>query len=89
MSTPFLLQFASSLVPALCEHGDVELFPGATQNAVVAFMADRLGGARDGSSLVSTVVAALVACPEVEELYADNETLIARIEDLKGRASLR
>ena len=83
MSTPFLVRFAESLVGRLLAAGLLELRPGAAVD-VVSFLAERLAEAPSGSSLLSTVEKALLACPDVIELYADLDTLKAEVEALRA-----
>ncbi|MCA9569157.1 MAG: hypothetical protein KC656_15015 [Myxococcales bacterium] len=80
MSSPFLLAFAESVVVTLVERGEIEL--SGEPALVVRFVADRLGTAGEGRSLISTLSAALLACPEVDELYADDEALKLLVTDM-------
>ena len=81
MASPFLLRFTEVVVGRLVADGQIELEPGGDPQ-VALFVAERLGAARQGDSLVSTFVAALIAAPDVIELYADNDTIQQLITDL-------
>lgn len=81
MSTPFLLSFTESVLVTLHQSGDVELEDGQ-RDRVVEFVAARLANANHGESLVSTLAAALLACPWVEEIYVDDDQLKDVITDL-------
>ncbi len=83
MSTPFLTQFSEALVHRMVQVEQLELQPGSTA-AVVRFLAAALFAARQGSSLISTVERALIACPQVVELYADIEGIKAIVDDLRA-----
>ena len=79
--TPFLVTFASRLLAALTADGLVEVVPGG-ENRVVRFVANWLGTRGPGVSLLSSVEAALLACPEVSELFTDLDGLKAVVDDL-------
>lgn len=81
MSSPFLLAFTEAVLRSLDERELVEIAAGS-HASVVAFVAGRLGSAREGDSLISSLSAALLASPEVIELYADNQTLKEVVTDL-------
>lgn len=74
MSTTFLLGYATALVHALLEQELLEVATG-TEQSVVVFVAEYLAEHRDGQSLISLTARALLACGDVDELYADNERL--------------
>ena len=74
MSTPFLTGFATRILRELLAAGHIEIVPGS-EPQVVAFLAAGLHGLSQGNQLVSSLVKALIACPEVEEFYLDNEAL--------------
>ena len=80
MSTPFLLNFAQRLVNRLSDDGLIEL--SAPREEVVAYLAAHLGGLSKGRSLISDLVNALLGCPGVEELFADDDALKECLEDL-------
>lgn len=80
MSTPFLQRFASSLVATLLDQELIELGPAGPQ-PVAVYLAAQLAGVQMGS-LISVVSRTLVACPDVEELWADDEQLKALVEDM-------
>lgn len=81
MSTPFLYGFAAAVVSRLLDGDRVEIAPGG-QERVVRCVADELGAAREGASLISSLSASLLACPEVVELYADDDELKELVSDL-------
>ncbi|MFK7928793.1 MAG: hypothetical protein AB8H79_11440 [Myxococcota bacterium] len=74
MASRFLLGYAHALVYALVQQELVDLVPDREEQAV-AFLADYLERNRKGGSLISLSAAGLLDCPDVEELYADNDTL--------------
>lgn len=80
MSSPFLHTFVESVVVALVDREELVLV--GERQVVVAFVAERLGTAGEGRSLISTLGAALVACPEVDELYADDDRLKELVTDM-------
>lgn len=81
MSTPFLTGFANALVVTLLERDLLEV-QAEQGGRVVRYLADHLGTHARGGSLLSNVEAALLSCPEVEELYADIDSLKVVVEDL-------
>jgi hypothetical protein len=81
MSTPFLEGFAHALVDALERDGLLEVRPGRS-GAVAAHLAATLGASDQPRSLVSLTARALLDCPDVDELYADDEALKRTMEDL-------
>ena len=82
MSTPFLMGFADALITRLVAAGLLEVAAGQ-QPRVVLYVANYLGTTARGGSLLSSVEAALLACPEVDELFADLEQLKDIVEDLE------
>ena len=82
MSTPFLLGFAAALVEALLEQELLEVHEGR-EREVVRYVAEWLGTKARGGSLVSSTARALVECPDVDEIYADNDQLKALMETLR------
>jgi hypothetical protein len=85
--TPFLTRFAEMLVVRLVAEDAVEIAE-IDRDRVVLFVANWLGTRARGGSLLSNVEAALLACPEVGELYADLDRLKALVDDL-GEAAVR
>ncbi|MEQ1505330.1 MAG: hypothetical protein ABMB14_24070 [Myxococcota bacterium] len=79
--TPFLAGFAEAVVRRLVAEGSLEVSAGG-EDQVVWFVANWLGTNGPGNSLLSTLEAALLACPEVDELYADLDRLKAVVDDL-------
>lgn len=86
MSTPFLLGYAAALVEALLHDGSIEIEPGQ-ESAVVAFVARDLEVRGKGGSLISCTSRALLACPQVVELYVDDQELKEVVEHLRSRPS--
>ena len=82
MSTPFLNNFCQKLIHRLVQEQLIELSQPTEQ--VIEFVANYLGTLSKGRSLISELVNALVACPGVEELFADDDTLKQCLEDLHG-----
>ncbi len=82
MASSFLLGFSRAVLDALLAAERVELKAGSGEE-VVNFVAGRLDAAREGSSLLSSLESALIACPDVEELYADLDELKELVEDLR------
>lgn len=70
----FLTGFAARLLAALLEAELIEIEPGS-EAAVVAFVAGELAGAGQGAQAIASTARALVRCPQVVELFADDETL--------------
>ena len=83
MSTPFLMGFATSLVHRLHAEGLLDIADGHHERVAV-YVANYLGTVARGGSLLSSVEAALLACDEVEEIYADLDALKAVVEDLQA-----
>ena len=83
MSTPFLMSFSMALVARLERERLLELALGQRERVVI-YVANYLDTIARGGSLLSNVEAALLACPEVEELYADIDELKRIVEDLEA-----
>lgn len=84
MSTPFLIHFSAGLVARLLKDESMEIDEG-TSEQVAGYLANYLASSPSHSSLISRVAEGLLECPQVQELYADNEKLKALIESLDGR----
>jgi len=82
VGTPFLYAFSTQLVDLLLEREQLVILPGS-QSRVAAFLANYLKKHGGGRSLLSTVEQAFFQCGEVEELYADVDTLKGLVEVLK------
>ncbi|HHO53516.1 MAG TPA: hypothetical protein ENK18_22265 [Deltaproteobacteria bacterium] len=82
MSTSFLLGFSQALIARLRADGLVEITEGQIPRVEV-YLTNYLDTRARGCSLLSSVEAALLACPEVEELYVDLEQLKELVEDLR------
>ena len=74
VSTPFLQTFAAAVVRQLLADGLLEVRRG-DEVAVADFVAAHLGGLKPGAQLVSSINAALIQCPMVDELYADKRQI--------------
>lgn len=85
--TPFLTGFAETLIVRLLAEGSIEIAE-PDRDRVILFVANWLGTRARGGSLLSSLEAALLACPEVGELYADLDRLKAVVDDL-GEAAVR
>jgi hypothetical protein len=88
MPTRFLLNYAARLIDALLDAGLVEIAPGRA-DAVVAYLAAELHEHARGGSLITCTSRALLACPDVVELYADDDELKRVVDELGHRAVLR
>lgn len=74
MSTPFLQAFALNLIHRLVEADEIAIREGRAE-AVITFLAADLAQPKEGRSLISASAAALIRCPDVDELFADDEAL--------------
>jgi hypothetical protein len=81
MSTPFLLGFAQALVHVLVARSWIEVSPGSGE-AVVRYLAEWLETQGKGRSLVSTTMKGLFSCPDVIEVYLDDDVLKDVIDHL-------
>ncbi|MBN2801083.1 MAG: hypothetical protein JXX28_18235 [Deltaproteobacteria bacterium] len=81
MSSDFLTGFTRLLIARLLSAGLVEIREGS-EGAIAGFVGAALARGGEYGSLVSGVTRALIACPEVEELYATDEELKELINDL-------
>ncbi len=81
MSSPFLTGFVGAVVQRLLSSGQLEIEPGAA-DSVINGVAVKLATARDSSSLISTMSAALIGTEGVIELYADDDALKELVTDL-------
>ena len=73
VSTPFLTAFAQALVARLVaqELLEIEGPPGV----VALFLAAKLDERKPGMQLISTISTGLIACPEVVDLFADDDQI--------------
>jgi len=81
MSTPFLQAFSQLVVSRLLSDGKLEVRAGS-EAEVVRWLADYLAGPAQGFSLISSVSKALVNCPDVEELFADDDEIKGLVDSL-------
>ena len=77
----FLHAFAHRIVLELVAAGRLAVAPEDVPS-VIEQLKERLTVQRDGQSLINAVSTALLDIPEVDELYADDEELRERINDL-------
>ena len=84
MGSPFLLAFSDAVITALLQRKQLELNTDDPR-ALIREVAEALSGAKQGSSLISTLSKALISSPDVEELWADDETLKELITDLDAK----
>ena len=77
----FLHAFAHRIVIELVAKDRLAIAPGDVES-VIEQLRERLTVRRDGQSLINAVSTALLDIPEVDELYADDEELRERINDL-------
>lgn len=77
----YLRGFASALLPRLIEAGHLEIEPDSLER-VVAFVGDALASQREGRQALTVLIEALVRCPDVVELYADDDELREAVNDL-------
>lgn len=82
MATAFLLGFSGAVVDRLLAQEQLQLAQGATSSEVSAWVAEFLGTRDQGASLISSLARAFVACPGVEELYADDDDLRELVNDV-------
>lgn len=82
MSTPLLFGFSRAVVARLVAAELLLLRPDADETDVAAFLATALAARPALSGLTSSVSAALIACPLVEELFCDDPELQALVNEL-------
>jgi hypothetical protein len=75
VSTPLLIGFSQAVVARLVDDGRLVLAKGASPADVAAFLAEALATRPALSGLVSSVSNALIACPLVDELFAEDAAL--------------
>lgn len=83
MSTPFLIGFTGAVLAELKGEGLVEVQPGR-EESVIQFVAHHLGRVSESGSLISSMAAALLDCPDIIELYADDAELKRVITELRS-----
>ena len=81
MSTPFLLGYARALVHHLLTEESIEVAEGRVDE-VVAFVADFMLEHGQNQSAIALTGRALMACPDVEELYLDDAGLKDAVDSL-------
>lgn len=84
MTTPFLTGFSEAVIDRLLAARLLDLVPDPhARDRAVLFIANWLGTQKEGSSLISSLEAGLIACAEVSELYADLDHLKDVVDDLR------
>ena len=86
MATPFMMSFSRAVVDRLHAEGDLVLSDAATQEAVAEFVAGYLAGLKGRQSLITSLGEALIACPEVDEVFADDDRLKGVVDDIPPAA---
>jgi hypothetical protein len=77
----FLLAFSHELVWRLLAE-ELLLVREGTTDRVIWRLSEHLAAQKQGASLISSVSAGLLAIPEVEELFADDDELRDLVTDL-------
>jgi len=80
VSTPFLAAYAHAIVQSLVAS-DLLLLSG-DPHQVAAYVAADLARDSPARSVVASTAAALIACPDVEELFADDDDIKAIMDDM-------
>ena len=82
-ASPLLQSTVRHVVAKLVTEKGLEIRPGSVE-AVITFCIERLSEPKPGAQLVSTIVEALLASPDVTELYASNEDIKVYITDSRN-----
>jgi hypothetical protein len=77
-----LNNFSQKVITKLEAEGLIEL--SEPTPVVIEYVAKYLNELSRGGSLISELVSALLSCPGVDELFADDEALKRCLEDLQG-----
>ena len=80
--TDYITKFSAQMVARLLAANLLEIDPG-TDTVVSKYVAERLVGISQGGQLFTSFTKALFACPDVIELYADDEELKEVVNTLK------
>ena len=83
MSTPFLVGFTRAIVARILAERLLDVTWGGEER-VVQFVAGELATVPHGGSLISSLARALIRCPDVQELYADDTQLKGLVQDLES-----
>ena len=83
MSTPFLVGFTREIVARLLAEGLLDVTWGGEER-VIRFVAGELAAVPPGGSLITSLARSLIRCPDVQELYADDERLKGLVQDLES-----
>ena len=87
MSTPFLIAYAHRVVHALLSRELIEIDDGRIAD-VVQDVAAFLAGPAQGFSVISSTSKALIRCPYVAELYAEDDDIKTIVDGLQTTATL-
>ena len=82
MSSPFLVGFSRAVLDALQREDLVEVREGRRDHAA-RYVAGHLASVERGS-LISSLARGLIACPDIDELYADDDRLKQIVTDLES-----
>jgi hypothetical protein len=81
MPSDLVVAFTRAMLARLVQEELLEIRPGR-ELAVVDFVSEELGTPGPGRQLLSTLSRALVQCPDVEELFADQDDLVRLVSEL-------
>lgn len=81
MTTPFLVGFARAVLARLQEDQLVEVTFGSEERVALHVGAE-LAAVPHGGSLITSLARALLSCPDVHELYADDQQLKGIVQHL-------
>lgn len=87
LSTPFLTAYAHRVVHRLVGAAAIEIEPESIDE-VVAFVADYLASRPQGFSAISSTSKALIMCPNVVELFADDDEIKEIVDGLQTTRAL-
>jgi len=82
-ASPLLQSTVRHVVGKLVTERGLEIRAGSVE-AIISFCIQRLSEPKPGAQLVSTIVEALLASPDVMELYASNDEIKAYITDSRN-----
>ena len=83
MPSPVTLAYCRRLIPRLVADGKLVLVQGASESQVADAVADGLTGLPQHAGLITNTIKALVALPEVDELFIDDEELQHLVNSLR------
>lgn len=82
MASDLVRLFARRVVHGLVDEGGLALTPNADSEAVARRLAEVLASRPPHSGLITSVASALIADPDVEDLFAADEDLARLVDDL-------